>query len=220
MGLASPYVEEYDWISVEDDSIIVDDWSEGFSLVNGREHQPPPEKPCLFAYIFFREPDLFNPNLNQDLPSLREALDFAQRGEFSLWFRESERTSHGTYYPTYASNPMGTKESQPQFVAKLPSTGRWLLDFHVPSIGRERYTTGWKIAFGIVSSYREERRDLGIHRFEINLGNTTELDLSEVPTGWNQLGIFETSSQDVRVTLVEVTDGVAIADAVRWTPVE
>jgi len=222
-GLASPYVEEYDWTPVEDDSIIVDDLSAGFTILNGREHQPTPEKPSLFEYILFREPNLFNPNLDHGLPSLRKALDFARRGEYSLWFRESERTSHGTYYRTYASNPMGTKDSQPQFVAKLPSTGRWLIDFHVPSIGRERYPTGWTVAFGFASSYREERRDLGIHRFEINLGNTTELselNLSEAPTGWNQLGIFETSSQEVSVTLVEVTDGVAIADAVRWTPVE
>ncbi|MCY3541516.1 MAG: hypothetical protein OXH31_06370 [Gammaproteobacteria bacterium] len=222
-GLASPYVEDYDWVPVEDDSIIVDDLSEGFTIVNGREHQPPPEKPSVFEYILFRQPNLFNPNLNHGLPSLREADDFAQRGHFSLWFRESERTSHGKYYRTYATNPTGSTESQPQFTAQLPSIGRWLLEFHVPSIGGERYPIGWRAAFGIVSWQSSERRDLGIHRFEINVGDTTELselDLSEVPAGWNQLGIFETSSQDVRVTLVEVTDGVAIADAVRWTPID
>lgn len=46
-----------------------------------------------------------------------------------------------------------------------------------------------------------------------------ELDLSGARPGWHELGIFETSSQEVRITLVEVTDGVAIADAIRWTPV-
>ena len=222
-GSASPYIEEYDWVPVEDESIIVDDLSDGFTILNGREHQPPPEKPSVFEYILFREPNLFNPNLNHGLPSLRAADDFAQRGDFSLWFRESEQTSHGKYYRTYATNPTGSTESQPQFAAQLPSVGRWLLEFHVPSIGRERYPIGWRAAFGIVTWQSSELRDLGVHRFEIDVGDTTELtelDLSEVSTGWNQLGIFETSSQDVRVTLVAVTDGVAIADAVRWTPVE
>ena len=149
-GLASPYVEEYDWVPVEDDAIVVDDLSEGFTIVNGREHQPPPEKPSVFEYILFREPNLFNPNLNHGLPSLREADNYAQRGDFSLWFRESERTSHGKYYRTYATNPTGSTESQPQFAAQLPSVGRWLLEFHVPSIGRERYPIGWRAAFGIV----------------------------------------------------------------------
>ena len=214
-GVPLPYVEEHDWIPIEDDkNIIIDDLSEGFSIVSGRKHQPPPERPSLFAYLLFSEPDLFNPNLNHGLPSLRGASSFAARGEFALWFRESSRTSHGTYYRTYTSNPMGTKESQPRFSATLPSAGRWKLEFHVPSTSGRRYP---------VRRDFPEQRPLGIHKFEIDIGNNTELtelDLSEAPTGWNELGIFETSSNEVSVTLVEVTDGVAIADAVRWTPVE
>ena len=220
-GLALPYIEEYDWVPPDDTSIIVDDLSEGFSILNGREHHPPPEKLPLFAYLFLSE--IFDPKLNHGLPSLREVRNFARRGEFSLWFREVADTSYGKYYRTYASNPMGTKESQPQFSARLPSAGRWLLEFHVPSIGHRRYPTGRKEAFGLLTRYSEASRDLGIHKFEIDVGNKTELteiDLSELPIGWNQLGIFETSSYEVSVTLVEVTDGVAIADAIRWTPVE
>ena len=219
-GLALPYVENYDWIPVEDDSIIVDDLSEGFSIVNGREHHSPPEKPPLFAYFF--GPDLFDPNLNRGLPSLRSARSFAGRGEFSLWYREYTDTSHGKYYRTYASNPVGTKKAQPQFSANLPSAGRWRIEYYVPWTGQERYPLPYESLFGY-RSYTMGPRDLGVHKFEINLGDTTELvelDLSEVPTGWNHLGIFDTSTKEVRVTLIEVTDGVAIADAVRWTPVE
>ena len=225
-GSALPYIEEYDWVPVEDDtSIIVDDLSEGFSIVNGREHHSPPEKPSLFAYWLFSEPDLFDPNLNHGLPSLRDARFFAlRRGEFSLWYRESEPTSHGKYYRTYASNPMGTKEAQPQFSATLPAAGRWLIEFHVPSTRGWQYPIPRKSIYGgYTREYFPRWRALGKHKFEVDLGDTTELvelDLSEVPTGWNQLGIFDTSAKVVRVTLIEVTDGVAIADAVRWTPVE
>ena len=218
-GAALPYVEKYDWDAVEDDAIVVDDLSVGFSIVNGRDHQPQHDKPSLFAYFF--GPDESNPNLNHGLPSLRSADYFAAREQFSLWFREFKRSSHGKYYRTYVSNPMGAKESQPQFATKLPSAGRWLLEFHVPSIGNEWYPTPHKNQFGF-ASYIHRSKDLGTHRFEINVGNTTELavlNLSEAPSGWHKLGIFETSSPEVRVTLVEVTDGVAIADAIRWTPV-
>ena len=225
LGTALAFIEAYDWVPVEDDtSIIVDDLSEGFSIVNGRKHHPPPEKPSLFAYWLFSEPDLSDPNLNHGLPSLRDARYFAMRGEFSLWFRESERTSHGKYYHTYASNPMGTKEAQPQFAATLPSVGRWQLEFHVPSTGWREYPVPLKSPYGgYQSGYSLGRRDFGKHEFEINTGDSTELtelDLSGARSGWHELGIFEVSSREVRVTLVEVTDGVAIADAVRWKPVE
>ncbi|MXZ55926.1 MAG: hypothetical protein F4227_03760 [Gammaproteobacteria bacterium] len=214
-GLALPYTEELDWDPVADDtSVVVDDLSDGFSIVNGREYQPPTNKSSIFSYLFFREPDIFNPNLNHGLPSLREARDFKHRGEFALWFREHERTSFGKYYRTYASNPMGTKEAQPRFSATLPSVGRWVLEFHVPSTRGRTYPVPRDFPVS---------RPLGIHKFEIQVGDTaelTELDLSEVRTGWKQLGVFEISSPQVSVTLVEVTDGVAIADAIRWTPAE
>ena len=225
-GTALPYIQEYDWRPVEDDtSIIVDDLSEGFSIANGRDYHPPPKKRSMFAYWLWREPDLFDPNLNHGLPSLRDAKYFAMRAEFSLWYRESERTSHGKYYRTYTSNPMGTKEAQPQFAATLPSAGRWHLEYHVPSTKRWNfYAIPRKSPYGgYQSGYFPGRRDLGKHKFEINTGDSTELtelDLSGARSGWHELGIFEASSREVRVTLVEVTDGVAIADAIKWTPVD
>ena len=161
--------------------------------------------------------------MNHGLPAFEEAEAFAMRGEFSLWFRVPRRTGHGKYYRTYTTNPMGTEEAQPQFTAKLPSTGRWKLELHVPSTRHVQYPTARNGSSGFVTWYGARTRDPGIHIFEIDIGNTTkitELDLSEAATGWNQLGVFDTSSNEVRVTLVEVTDGVAIADAVRWTPVE
>ena len=63
----------------------------------------------------------------------------------------------------------------------------------------------------------------GIHSFEINAGDTTELvelDLFDAYPGWHTIGIFDTSSPNAQVTIVEVTDGIAIADAIRWTRVE
>ncbi len=220
-GTALPYVEKHDWVPVAEESIIVDDLSEGFTIVNGREHHPPPEKPSLFSYFLFSEPDLFNPIMNHGLPSLREAKNFALRGESSLWFREQERTSHGKYYRTHTINFMGGNKAKPQYVAQLPTTGRWKLEFYVPSTRGRQYPLPSSI-LGI-NSYTPGWRSLGVHKFEIDVGqttDTTELDLAEAPVGWNEIGIFETSSQKVTVTLVEVTDGVAIADAIRWTPVE
>ena len=214
-----PYVEEYDWIPVEDDAIVVDDLSEGFSIVNGADYSSQDKKRSLFAH-FSGHKD-FTPIFNYGLPSTLSAQDFAERGEYSVWYRQSDHRSHGKYTRTYVLNSTGAKEAQPRFATKLPSVGRWLLEYHVPSIGDWLYPLRQKLHFGIVS-YASSPRERGNHRFEIDLGNSSdsvELDLSKVPSGWNQLGIYETSSPEVFVTLVEVTDGVAIADAIRWTPI-
>ena len=52
-GSKLPYIQEYDWRPVEDDtSIIVDDLSEGFSIANGRQYPPPSQETihvCLLA---------------------------------------------------------------------------------------------------------------------------------------------------------------------------
>ena len=215
-----PYVEEYDWDPVEDDAIIVDDLSEGFSIVNGIDYSTRDKKRSWFAY--FSSHKEFTPIFNYGLPSPLNAQDFADRGEYSVWYRQSDHRSHGKYSQTYVLNAVGTEEAQPRFTAKLPSSGRWLLEYHVPSIGDWLYPVRRKMQLGFVS-YTSRPRERGNHRFEIDLGNTTdlvELDLAEAPWGWNKLGIYETSSQEARVTIVEVTDGVAIADAIRWKKVE
>ena len=213
------YIEKYDWVQFEDDAVVVDDLSEGFSIVNCPDYSSQRDKRPLFAYFSGHED--FTPIFNYGLPSTLSAQDFAERGEYSVWYRQSDHRSHGKYSRTYVLNSAGAKESQPRFIAKLPTAGRWLLEFHVPSIGDWLYPVRQKMQFGLVS-YTRRPREFGIHRFEINVGNTTEsavLNLSEAHSGWNKLGIYETSSPEVRVTLVEVTDGVAIADAIRWTPV-
>ena len=103
---------------------------------------------------------------------------------------------------TYASNFMRRSEAQPQFSANLPSAGRWRFEFHVPWTGNARYPLPYESLVGY-RSYSMGPRDLAVHRFEINLGDTTELvelDLSEASTGWIQLGIFDTNAKKVSVT--------------------
>ena len=216
-GETVPYLEKFDWVPVEDDTIVVDDLSDGFSIVNGPDYLSQREKPPVFAYFF--GPNEFTPILYYGLPSIGNGHLFAKRGEYSVWYRLYDRTSHGKYDYTYVSNVMGTKDSQPRFSAKLPSGGRWLLEFHLPKIGDElRYR---------LKERQEEHfwwiRWPGIHSFEINAGDTTEiaeLDLFKAYPGWHRIGTFDTSSRDAQVTIVAVTDGMAIADAIRWTPVE
>lgn len=220
IGTPLPYVEEHHWVPAGNDAVIVDDLSEGFTIVNKREYRPPSDNPPFFAYFSFSGPDTFNPQFINGLPDLYEAFEFAKRGDYSIWFRSFDRTSYGKYSRSYAVNPMGGNDAHPQFTAQLPQAVRWNLEFHVPSTRRNKYPfrTGNLVGTLISTSPRK----LGVHKFDIDVGqtHTAELDLSGAPLGWNKIGVFETSSQEVRVTVVEVTDGVAIADAVRWTPVE
>ena len=216
-GESVPYVEKYDWVPAEDDAIVVDDLSDGFSIVNSPDYSGERDNPPLFAYLF--GPNDFTPFLFYGLPSTVNGPDFAERGEYSVWYRQYDRSSHGKYDYTYVSNAMGAKESQPRFSARLPSEGRWLLEFHLPDVGHD-----WRYD---LKERQEEYfwliRWPGIHRFEINSGDVTELvelDLFDANTGWHRIGIFDTNSRDMNVTIVEVTDGVAIADAIRWTRVE
>ena len=216
-GESVPYIEKYDWVPAEDDAIVVDDLSDGFSLVNSPDYSGEHDNPPLLAYLL--GPNEFTPYLYYGLPGTGNVQLFTKRGEYSVWYRQYDRSSHGKYDYTYVSNAMGAKESQPRFSAKLPSEGRWLLEFHLPEVGDElRYDLKERQPeyFGLI-------RWPGIHNFEINVGDTiesVEQDLLNAYPGWHRIGIFDTSSRDAHVTIVEVTDGVAIADAIRWTQVE
>ena len=173
--------------SAEDDAIVVDDLSDGFSLVNSPNYSGARDNPPLFAYLF--GPNEFTPYLYYGLPGTGNVATFTKRGEYSVWYRQYDRSSHGKYDYTYVSNAMGAKESQPRFSAKLPSEGSWLLEFHLPRIGDElRYDLKERQPeyFGLI-------RWPGIHNFEINVGDTTEsveLDLLNAYPGWHTIGVF------------------------------
>ena len=55
----------------------------------------------------------------------------------------------------------------------------------------------------------------------IDLGSeqlSAELDLENPTPGWYSLGTFESSSGQVNVAVDQVENGVAMADAIRWSP--
>ncbi len=216
-----PPVTELDWESTPSEFIVVDDLDRGFTISNGRTYSNEYEKPTLFAYVF--GPDLLEHHLDHGLPRQRTASRYIGRPEYLQWYREREYSSYGAYYRTFVSHPNYDGESKPTFTAELPSSGTWLVEFHVPSL------TPWDLNYpiaerqGLITRYWPTPQSLGFHRFVIDLGSeqfSAELDLENPTPGWNSLGAFETASGKVSVVVDHVENGVAMADAIRWSPVK
>lgn len=216
-----PPVTGLDWEPSPDEFIVVDDLDRGFTISNGRTYSIEHKKPPLFAYVF--GPDLLEHHLDHGLPRQRTASRYIGRPEYLQWYREREYTSHGAYYRTFVSHPNYDGQSKPTFTAELPLAGTWMVEFHVPAL------TPWHLDYpiaerqGFITSYWPTPQSLGLHRFVIDLGSeqfSAELDLENPTAGWNSLGTFETTSGKVDVVVDQVENGVAMADAVRWSPVK
>ena len=123
---------------------------------------------------------------------------------------------------TYAVSPDGFQEAKARFTVELPSTGNWRLEFYVPELRGVEFATANKQNGRLVSvGYRT--RKLGTHELEVAFGDqhaNVELDGREADVGWNDLGTYEIESPTVHVTIVGVRDGMAIADAIKWTRAE
>jgi hypothetical protein len=89
------------------------------------------------------------------------------------------------------------------FTARVPRSGSWELQLHLPSQRTSRKGT-WNLAVEDASG----RQD-----FDFDLGAGTE--------GWNSLGMFEITEGEVRVEMSDDTDAkMILADAIRWIPTE
>lgn len=143
--------------------------------------------------------------------------EFLRAGSNHQWQRDFCHGCFGVYYKTSAISLDGFDQPKASFSLELPSNGMWQLEYYVPDISTDRYV----IREGNVIRYGT--RTLGLHEIAVAVGEqetVVELDAAEAESGWNDLGTYEITDRNTAITVIGVRDGMATADAIRWTPIE
>ena len=232
-----PYTTSVAWDPPPSDAIIVDDLDEGFSIANPSflsEINSVPQWIRRAAAVPTIELDKGLPirdssfnhwlNLtdNQFNPLFREIALRQWRASRYWWYRNGEATSYGEYRRTYVGKHGSLGQSKAIFSTALPSSGTWKLEYHVPVAMRS------EISYGSMNSpestrWYSDHYTLGTHTIQLVSDEfETEIEFhanSSLP-GWNELGTFELSASKIDVVLIRVERGLAIADAIRWSPSE
>lgn len=126
------------------------------------------------------------------------------------WTRQALPTAWGRYRRTVARIAPGKGDSHAVFEAELPEGGRWLLQYHVPSLRVKGL--GWQ-AWG-------PQDEQGRYRFEVVAGQVKELvdfDAAAAETGWNEVDAFDLPAGTVTISVSDTSSGATVvADAIRW----
>jgi len=191
---AEPFegVREIDWSPDEQESIVVDDLDEGFSVEE-------PESRGMWRFAG-RGAEI---DTDQGLP----VFQFGRAP--SRWSRRPADDAWGKYRRTVAMIRSGKGEHLAVFAAEIPDAGRWLLECHLPA--------GLS---GATERYRNRLEDWNIAVVDAN-GDRYEIgfDAKGSSGGWNSLEELDLPQGDVRVELSNASEGrVIIADAIRWSP--
>lgn len=176
-----------------DGAVLVDDLDPGFSA------SPDPVKKLL-RFGRKLDPEQFD----QGLFSARVIWEVPQ-----AWSRLADSTAAGRYRHGVAVTPPGDGTRPARFIGRIPTSGRWTLEFHFPA--RTRYTFGPQMAdaFG----------DWALSVEQGALKRELVFQAKVAERGWNTLGAFDLQPGDVTVTLSDKAEGRwVIADAVRWVP--
>lgn len=141
------------------------------------------------------------------------------------WQRQEAPESWGKYRRTVARAPSGDGAAKAVFAARLPSAGRWRLEYHLPRINTFRGFVGFG---GEGAEARAERfvdTSQGTYDMRIRTPDGEETALSfdgaAAEYGWNRLGDYDLPAGGVEVVVSNETSGsFVIADAVRWLRVD
>lgn len=228
-----PYITHIDWSREDIGEIEVDDLDDGFSIENLPPASESSNIPNWLKYIAA----IPQPDFDKGLPVLNRRNQIYQfdsslnplfkvisgrqlRESRSWWYRDNDPTSHGKYRRTYAGRFGGLDGTKPTFSANLASAGRWKLEFHVPAAIRT--TDSWaelrspddlavEVPNYVLGTYT-------IHIVSAETQSKVEFNAGTSLPGWNELGIFELDDSRVDVVLIDVSHGLVVADAIRWTP--
>ncbi|MEM7366233.1 MAG: hypothetical protein AAF525_19630 [Pseudomonadota bacterium] len=190
-------------------TLSVDDLDAGFRTHSDSEFQQGSGRNPFLPFRF---------DMDQGLPAYQAFM-----GSPSWWARNSDDPSAvGKYRHTMVMKGAGTGESWVAFDVSIPESGRWRLEYHMPQPrGGERR--------GNV-----EGGDSGRGTYDIqlltgnhsegvpqNLLQVIEFDSGAAKGGWNRLGDFDLSPDEVTVKVTDKTSGsVVFADAIRWHPLD
>ena len=126
------------------------------------------------------------------------------------WMRQALPTAWGRYRRTVVRIASGKRDSRAVFEAELPEGGRWLLQYHVPSLR----------VMGLGSQAWGPQDEQGMYRLEVVGGQTkglVDFDAGAADTGWNEVDAFDLPAGTVTVSVSDNTSGATVvADAIRW----
>ena len=219
---AQPYVVDIVWSPSDSSEIVVDDVDEAFEVVYDN-----PSRTTLPVISFVR--DLFG-TTNSEEWDLGLQLFVPDRGTLppkQRWVRRADARAHGKYRHTYAFIYQGNAErpSYAKFSARLPRSGRWRLDYHMPVEALDLNEREAQILLSLEKPTDwYERFSPGMTQFKVLHSQKNELiefDAQAAEYGWNTLGEFDVDSTHVEVWISGASDKRTIyADAIRWVPQE
>ncbi|MCY3818676.1 MAG: hypothetical protein OXH52_04830 [Gammaproteobacteria bacterium] len=203
-----------DWQPSAHEGIVVDDLDPGFSEDGSAAKR-------------IRDRDIRD--VDEGLPSFL----WSQVG--SGWSRQELDGTWGKYRHTLARSTISTGASEAvTFSARLPHTGRWRLDYHLPPVKSRGRSGDSRLAVSIgsggvdVSMGGFWTQGQGPYDMTLVAGTTErviEFDGSAAVAGWNNLGEFELEAGEVRLVVTNRSEGqdndgyTIAADAIRWLPV-
>lgn len=215
-----PYISEVDELSLESESIIIDDLDATFSTVGGEDAVNRPLLPKWIRYLFGAYDNVLETDYG--LLQYSDASRNLSKDPFNsvLWYRNTDPSSFGKYRRTYVLNFQRSDQTQLTFSTTIPKPGSWKLEFHIPAAVRwKTYRSSFSPGLG---SRHSHSRPFELTQFKVdirNRGNSEfiEFNAQEASDGWNGLGLFDLDAGTVDVVVVPEGEGNAIGDAIKWT---
>ena len=222
-----PYTTETDWDPHDVNVIVIDDLDDGFSSVGlSDESEETVDDPLIPKWMtFILGVDSTPLEIDQGMPQLSHALTTLSNNPFGSgqWYRESEPSSYGKYRHTHAINFMRSDSAHARFAARIPVSGMWKLELHIPgTVKQKQYRSSYSPNPGSIISWS---RSISLANLKIAVtanGNHKDLDFNAENSldGWNDLGIHHVEAGTTEVVLTPTSHGVSVGDAVRWSLVE
>lgn len=222
-----PRVTKSDWEPRDEKVIIVDDLDEGFFSIgrapDSNEHTSMPMIPDWVVFLFARDSTPID--TDQGLPELSHALKTLSDNplDSGLWYRATDPTSFGKYRHTHSMNFSRSEATSAKFTADIPVAGRWKLELHIPpGVTRENYQSTFSLGPGSFASYSIS---VSLSKQQVVVSGddyeaSSEFEAHNAPRGWNDFGIHNLDKGTTEVTLMPISDGACVGDAIRWSLVE
>lgn len=216
---ALPMVQPADWRYEIGNAVVVDDLDQGFTV----DAQPERAGGMLGIAFFAMSAAFGEPVQDQGLAAMDpNRLGFAF--SFNEWSRQTLDQAYGKYRHTLARAFRKSSMSNAHFTANLPTTGNWKLEYFMPSV--RSFSNSFGGAFGGGANVRVSfgRRAWKWGDFEMWLTDgerkvPIEMDGEAAEHGWNTIGEFALDNPTITVSVsTNTSDGIVIADAIRWTP--
>ena len=189
-----------EWVPPPAEGIVVDDLDPGFGIVG--------EQTDDHGVDTLRRHRTYDMEFDGGVPIYPMCCGIGK----GKWQRAYGPWAWGKYRRTYVRASRGSDEEMAVFVAELPHSGSWRLDYHLP--GHYDWRNPGK------ALRHEDLGDLFIKLSSNGNSVAIAFDASGAEHGWNDLGVHKLAAGNVQVSVSSPEDETtAVADAIRLIPV-